>query len=1516
MKKILTKFLPLLLLISLMSCNQLVVGIEKTFSYWANGATIIGIELPPNLQVDGDGFSSLPSSQDACICFKLNNPQKFEFLMPNDSNAPADIIVFDENVKGKNGGRPKFGEGEDYSLIQKDSDTLELTYKKEFLLKNEQGKANLNPKIKLYNKKDNRRFAQNYNYKLRANTVPPKPEWFTTGKIQQGTDWYYVLIFKFEGLTNSIDIENFLHKDISEVLLTEVGTQKAPIQIKLKNNGFDVSDSQGNLIPADKEIKPLAPTDLTGGGPTSFEPIPAANSDDRKWMLCIKTGVKTGDSLSYKVKVKDLRGLPSEETSGVTNAAKLPVPQISYDSEMAALTSSGVYMDNEPALNNHSSSSTNPILISSCFGKTVVLKAHNTAYPSDVTIEAEVKLSASTPAPSGFAGPKGSSQLSGNTTKILLDPIPGVDEIYEVKVKASASGSNYTDSDEKTYYYQIKKEVRAGTSSWQILKKAVNLASDRDTIYINGHIKSTSTANNSGEIEVDKNINIKGSTGKTNDIIDANRIGPDNPSPTHRIFNIKNGGSLNLTGLTLQDGKAYTGGAILAETGSVLTLDNTDIKSSEATVGGGAISTGGTLIINGGSVISGNEALLGGAVYNNGTFEISGSAKIVPSAAPDENALGKNDVYLPMGKVITVTGALSEDSVARISPVTPYTASRQVVKGVGHSLTDGDISKFSLTQKSGETWSLQREDSQNALVLKKEATEITTWKGLQDAVDAASPGDTITVKNTLTADDTTSKISITKNLTIKGEGTSVVLDANEKHRIFNVQNGVSLKLKDITLKKGKGSQGAGVHVIGASLELENVTITECKNNANSGEGGAIYISSSSNGRLWIRGSSKIVQNQAEKGAGIYIDTNSDANIIEDSAEISVNICQSNGQGGGIYLYKGSLVLQGNAKILNNESSVGTDGGGGVYISEHGTLTIKDSCIIQGNKAKNSGGSSITGNGGGICNLGKLIMEGGEIKENEAKLGGAVYNNGTFKISGSAKIVSYADPDENTPGKNDIYLATNKVITITGNLSKSSVARISPATYPSLLTPTITVLAADSGVILADQVSKFKVTDDTDGKKWKINTTGKLELANKTITVTSWEELKEAVQNSSENDTIIIDGNIKAVYSNSDAKKWGTIEVEKNLTIKGNNTSSQNVIELDLTTFTGSGRNKKHKIFKISNNAVVKLENLELKNGYSTDSGGGIDIASGNVTLSKVTIDNCTAKSNGGGIAVRGGSLKIKNGSLIQNCKASKDTTSSLAVANGGGIFVGEHGTLELDGIRIYKNSADKNDGGGIYTKGTTSIVSATIEENSSISSGGGGIYIEDGTCTIGNTATGNIIIKNNKSDLGAGIYINRGTLDIQRGLIENNSTEEGTGFKYGGGLYLANGTVNMSGGEIKTNSAGIGGAVYFENGTFNISGVAKITPSITPNENAQGQNDVYLSDDKKIKITGTLTAGQNQAARITVTDANYTEGKVVLEGEGTVNLSNEAKKFKVTKKDGQSWYVGNNGQLTTTAPGP
>jgi len=819
-----------------------------------------------------------------------------------------------------------------------------------------------------------------------------------------------------------------------------------------------------------------------------------------------------------------------------------------------------------------------------------------------------------------------------------------------------------------------------------------------------------------------------------------------------------------LKNITLKKGKVEgstyeaTGGAIKAGNGSVLTLDNTDIADSEAGIAGGAISSTGNIDIKGNSVIRNNRTIssngLGGAIYNGGILKISGSAKITVDS-------GKNDVYLPADKVIIVTDALTEDSVARITPAdNTYTEGREVVKGEGHSLTNGDISKFSLTQKSGQTWSLQRDSAQNALVLKKEATEITTWKGLQDAVDAADDNDIITVKNTLTADGSTSEISITKNLTIKGEGTSTVLNANYKHRIFNVYNEASLKLKDITLEKGKDSQGAGVHVTGASLEIENVTITECKNETSLGEGGAIYISSSSNGRLWIKGSSKILSNTAEKGAGIYIDTNLGENIIEGSTEIRGNICQSNGKGGGIYLYKGKLVLKDNAKILNNESSVGIDGGGGVYISEHGTLTIKDSCIIQGNKAKNSGGSVITGNGGGIYNSGNLIMEGGEIKDNEAKLGGAVYNNGTFKISGSAKIELSEGSDENTPGKNDIYLPADKVITVIGSLTEDSVARISPENYPSIGNPIITVLTADSSVNLADQVSRFKVTNDPDEKKWKVNDAGKLEKDNQGKTVKTWADLKTEVETADGAEVIIVEGTLTAGGSSDE------ITVKRNITIKGKDNSAI----LDA--------NKKCRIFTVKGNKNLILENLTLQNGDAT------------------------------------------------------------------------------------KLSGDKN-GGAIYLNRKASL---------EIRSG--------------------VIIKDNKAKQGGGIY------------IEQNAE-----------LLMTGGTIENNIGQGDSHGEAHGGAVYVH-GTFKMSGSAQITYSTGEDEHKKGKNDVYLTTGKSIELTGALTSLSNQAARISVHNNEYSEGKVVLEGAGTVNLSNEAKKFKVTKKGSQNWYVGNNGQLTTTASGP
>ena len=1136
-----------------------------------------------------------------------------------------------------------------------------------------------------------------------------------------------------------------LHGDISEVYLTEGESQKAPIQVKLTNNGFDVSDSQGNLIPANIPINALVAADVTGGGPTSFEPIPDANA--RKWMLCIKTGVETGQSLSYKVKVKDLRGLPSK-TSG--NMAKLPVPKISYHSDMGELTEYGVYKDNENALNNDSSSSTNPILISSCFRNPVVLKAYHNDYPNGVTIHAEVKLSAS--APAGHSGGTGSSQQDGNTTKILLDPIPGVDEIYEVKVKASASGSNYTDSDEKTYYYQIKKEVRAGTSSWQILKNAVAGAYAKDTIYINGHIKSTNAPNNSGEIEVSKNINIQGLNGKAGDIIDADS--------KHRIFEIKENKSLTLKNITLKKGKVEgstyeaTGGAIKAGNGSVLTLDNTDIADSEAGMAGGAISSTGNIDIKGNSVIRNNRTIssngLGGAIYNGGTFKISGPAKITVDS-------GKNDVYLPMGKVITVTGALTEDSVARISPVIPYTAGRQVVEAASGVTLADKVSKFKVTDGTdGKKWKI---NTDGKLELANKTITVTTWGELKTEVEKTSEGaDVIIVDGTLTAGADSDEIKVKRDVTIKGKDSHAILDANENCRIFKVARNKKLILENLTLQKGDATKSS----------------SEDKN------GGAIYLDKKAS--LEMRSGVIIKDNKAKQGGGIYIGQNAE------------------------FLMTGGTI----------ENNIGQG-------DSHG-------------KAH----------------------------------GGAVYVYGTFKMSGSAKIVPSAAPNENTLGKNDVYLTTGKVITVTGALTQTSVARISPVTP---YTAGRQVVEADSGVTLADKVSKFKVTNDPDGKKWKINAVGLLEKDNQGKTVKTWADLKTEVEKPSGGaEVIIVEGTLTAGGASDE------IKVKRDVTIKGKD--SHAILNAD----------ERCRIFKVSNGVTLKLKDITLKKGKEA-LGVGVYVAEASLELENVIITECKSNSGVG----KGGAIYINN--LSHNGRLWIKGTSKIEVNgayNGAGIYIntvlGENiieGNTEIKGNKCFVSG----NGGGIYIekgnlvlKGNTKIF-GNESKNSDTYGGGGGIYIKSGsTLTIKDLCE----INNNKA------------------MDKTNDTFTG----YGGGICNL-GTIIMEGGTITENEAKEGGAVY-NNGTFKMSGSAKITPSTGEDEHKKGKNDVYLNNSTLINVNNSLTVGPNQAARITVHKTKYNPSTQVLDGSTTEN----ANKFKVTKKGGQSWYVGNNGKLTTTAPNP
>ena len=136
-------------------------------------------------------------------------------------------------------------------------------------------------------------------------------------------------------------------------------------------------------------------------------------------------------------------------------------------------------------------------------------------------------------------------------------------------------------------------------------------------------------------------------------------------------------------------------------------------------------------------------------------------------------------------------------------------------------------------------------------------------------------------------------------------------------------------------------------------------------------------------------------------------------------------------GGGIWTNSNEFKISGNSVIENN--TAGRDGGGLCYYASYSyNMTISDSARISGNTA--------TGNGGGICfeSKGTLTMNGGSITGNTATgtngTGGGVYfKGGAFNISGNLDISG----NKKAGADNNVYLPTNKYITIAGALTGSN-----------------------------------------------------------------------------------------------------------------------------------------------------------------------------------------------------------------------------------------------------------------------------------------------------------------------------------------------------------------------------------------------------------------------------------------------------------------------------------------------
>ncbi len=285
--------------------------------------------------------------------------------------------------------------------------------------------------------------------------------------------------------------------------------------------------------------------------------------------------------------------------------------------------------------------------------------------------------------------------------------------------------------------------------------------------------------------------------------------------------------------------------------------------------------------------------------------------------------------------------------------------------------------------------------------------------------------------------------TIALHTTIDGGG-KVTLSGSFSNRLFIVNSGVTLTLKNITLINGynSDSNGGGAVFNSGTLALDNVTI---KDMPDSGfNGGAISTAGSLN-----IANSTFFNNKALNGGAIYAN-GAGAIISISSSRFEQNAAtgttqNTNGFGGGIYAKNGGQVNIGGTLFYKNTA----EQGGALHIAYPDTTLILQMSELRENSVRDQGGAilnagtssltdvSINGNttpgvssGGGIYNYGNLTLSRVTLNNNTSYAGGGITN-----FLGTAYMTNVTLSDNTATaygGGIDNFKATMTLINVTLN----------------------------------------------------------------------------------------------------------------------------------------------------------------------------------------------------------------------------------------------------------------------------------------------------------------------------------------------------------------------------------------------------------------------------------------------------------------------------------------------------
>ena len=766
-----------------------------------------------------------------------------------------------------------------------------------------------------------------------------------------------------------------------------------------------------------------------------------------------------------------------------------------------------------------------------------------------------------------------------------------------------------------------------------------------------------------------------------NVVVEGNEAGADGGG----LYVSGSSATLTLSGATVAANKATeNGGGVFVSSGSFLSL------TEDAVIGNDAASASATAVNTNHS----NSAKKGGGVYNEGTL-LGGS-----DAAPlDAGGIFYNYATEAGG------GIYSTGAVAFVGGHVSYNATGSSGSGGGLNVTlgSGNINCKSTTFKQnfagldGGGLFVQGRDAflMGCSLTDNAASQNGGGLYASNAAITVARADTRIEKNTATS---------------QGGG-------------LYIGNGGSLSMTVGLVSNNEAASGGGLCISsGAMTPLSTISGTTFQENKVSSAGGAIAVMTNASGLPCALSYDdvNIIKNESNsQGGGLYIDQACSVTMI--SGNLSQNTAKGTQfAGGGVYNMNGTFDFEGGT-IVSNKATAGSGGGicnytsSGYSANGHSALVTVSAGTINSNTAAKDGGGIYNGASSTFTMTGGLIGLTDMSGANTASLRGqGVFNDGFMNMEGSAHITA----------NNDVYLSeyvtdtlhpANRLINVTGTLTETVAATITPAVYrESLLNATPVV----TGTSAMSQVTKFAVTPDAGGNDWyvfwvgtrgcimKVGMAGEIRYISESGVDSTGRGLAEAlpcktleyaVNSFTNKNAVDSEGNpTNIVYVLSDYTLTSSMYNETTTTdvafnMIGRKTDASPVVLTCNIGFSGSAFNVKGQNITMTNFAFE--QNPSVTNSYAAVcvEGGNLTMndctmtglkasgvaaihvgksasgSTGTVTLSNVTIRNNVSVASAGGW--RGGAINVKDGILVIAGKTIvKDNTNDLG--NPANVWIG------------------------------------------------------------------------------------------------------------------------------------------------------------------------------------------------------------------------------------------------------